>query len=389
MTPRHLLGFSAIAMTLTAYLALCASSAYAQDAYTTGGARLPARAGSFSLKIEPGLAFPLTTPQSRLFDVGGGQSVKAFWALTPFLDIGPSATFIGLPAAEEDSDPGTAWALGASVQLKRPHHAGSNMFSAISPWADLDLLFVQTDGLSRPGLAVGAGLAVPIGKARAFWVGPFVRFFQIMSGERSGFNDDDARILSLGVSLEVSSGVERERLAPISSGSEPITVIKQVVSCPDRDADGLPDSVDRCPDVPGPTDNWGCRQFQKIVVKPDKLELKEKLYFAWDQATLQEVSYPVLDEVVQALNDNKSFRVQVEGHSSSDGPNDHNQSLSEQRAQAVLDYLVAHGIAKERLGSKGFSSSVPMATNATAEGRESNRRVEFVVTFNILDAESN
>ena len=99
-------------------------------------------------------------------------------------------------------------------------------------------------------------------------------------------------------------------------------------------------------------DNWGCRQYEKIVVKPDKLELKEKLYFGWDQATLQEVSHPVLDEVVQALKENKDFRVQVEGHSSSDGTDEHNQTLSEQRAQAVLDYLVAHGVAKERLVSK-------------------------------------
>jgi outer membrane protein OmpA-like peptidoglycan-associated protein len=88
---------------------------------------------------------------------------------------------------------------------------------------------------------------------------------------------------------------------------------------------------------------------------------------------------------VAALQENKSFRVQVEGHSSSDGSDDHNQSLSEQRAQAVLDYLVTHGVAKERLGSRGFSSSVPVDTNKTVEGRENNRRVEFVVNFNIVD----
>ena len=59
----------------------------------------------------------------------------------------------------------------------------------------------------------------------------------------------------------------------------------------------MPDSVVRCPDVVGPSDGWGCPTYQKIVVKPDKLELKEKLYFGWDQANLQEVSFPVLDEV--------------------------------------------------------------------------------------------
>ncbi len=79
------------------------------------------------------------------------------------------------------------------------------------------------------------------------------------------------------------------------------------------------------------------------------------------------------------------FRVQIEGHASSEGGDDHNQTLSEKRAEAVLDYLVAHGIAKERLVSKGFSSSVPVATNLTEAGREQNRRVEFVVHFIILN----
>jgi outer membrane protein OmpA-like peptidoglycan-associated protein len=146
--------------------------------------------------------------------------------------------------------------------------------------------------------------------------------------------------------------------------------------------------VDRCPDVAGPTDNWGCPTYKKIVVQRDKIELKEKIQFAWNQAVLQEVSYPVLDEVAQALKDNKGFRVQVEGHASSEGLDDHNQTLSEQRAAAVLDYLVAHGIAKDRVVSKGFGSSVPVDTNTTIAGREANRRVEFVVNFIILDTGS-
>jgi outer membrane protein OmpA-like peptidoglycan-associated protein len=132
-------------------------------------------------------------------------------------------------------------------------------------------------------------------------------------------------------------------------------------------------------------DNWGCPAYQKLVVKPDKLELKEKLYFAQNQATLQESAYPALDEVVQALKENKGFRVQVEGHASSEGGDERNQTLSEKRAAAVVNYLVAHGIAKDRLVSKGFASSVPADTNATAAGRENNRRVEFVVYFIIVN----
>jgi outer membrane protein OmpA-like peptidoglycan-associated protein len=298
------------------------------------------------------------------------------------MDIGPSATFLALPSETSGGEAGTAWTFGGSLRLRRARNATEEVLS-ISPWVDADVLYVRTGGLNRPGLAAAAGVSIPVGRARLFWVGPFARYSQILQRDRPGFNNNDAKILSLGVSLEVGMGVERRRA--ISVAAEARTITKEIFLCPDRDQDGVPDNVDRCPDVAGPMDNWGCPAYKKIIVQRDKLELKEKLYFAWDQAVLQEVWFPVLDEVVQALNDNKGFRVQVEGHASSEGGDDHNQTLSEQRADAVLSYLVTHGIDKGRLASKGFGSSVPLDTNETIAGRENNRRVEFVVYFTILN----
>jgi outer membrane protein OmpA-like peptidoglycan-associated protein len=349
---------------------------------------MPAQVGDFALKVEPGVAVPLSRPQSQLFKVGGGQTVKALWTLNPYVDVGPSVTFMALPTETAVSNLGTAWTFGGGFRIKRPHHApDDDAFHAISPWTDADLLYVRTGKLNRPGFAVAAGLSAPIGKSRTFWVGPFVRYLHILQGERIGFDNHDAKVLSVGLSFEVGPGVPREQQAV--AAAEVRTVNKETLYCPDRDKDQVMDNVDRCPDVAGPMDNWGCPSYKKLVVKQDKLELKERLYFAWNQAVLQEVSFPVLDEVVQALNDNKSFRVQIEGHTSAEGGNDHNQTLSENRAGAVLDYLVAHGIGKERLVSKGFASSVPADTNATAAGREANRRVEFVVNFIILNDGSN
>jgi len=138
------------------------------------------------------------------------------------------------------------------------------------------------------------------------------------------------------------------------------------------------DDVARWNGIANPT------RYKLLAVKPDRLELKERLYFEWDQAVLMDVSFPVLDEVVQALKDNTDFRVMIEGHASSEGGYDHNMSLSEKLAEAVLAYLASHGIAPERLASKGFSSSVPAASNVTEAGREANRRVEFIVHFAIL-----
>ncbi|MBN2195187.1 MAG: OmpA family protein [Polyangiaceae bacterium] len=365
---------------------LSASAARGEELTTDGPERVPARAGTFTVKVEPGLAFPLTRPQSRLFDMGGSQTVKALWTLKPYLDLGPSVTVLALPAEAASREAGAAWTFGGGVRFKRPHHAPDrDAFYAISPWADADLLYVRTGELDRPGFAAAVGLSVPVGAARAVWIGPFLRYFQILQGTRSGYDDRDAKLLSLGLSLEVGSAVERERHTVVTDPVETRRVHPDPILCPDRDQDGISDHIDRCPDVAGPIENWGCRSYEKVVVRPDKLELKERLYFAWDQTTLLEDSFPVLDDVVRALNDNRGFRVKVEGHASSEGTDSHNQTLSEQRAEAVLDYLVAHGVAKDRLVSKGFSSSVPADTNETAAGRENNRRVEFVVNFIIID----
>ncbi len=368
MSQRSRFSLSTLAVT-GASLLLLAPFARADEASPPGPHLMPAWAGRLALTAEPGVAFPLTEPQSQLFDTGGGGTLKVLWSLSRHMRVGPSATFILLPSELSGDESGRAWAFGGSLRLQRPHASAEvGALRAISPWVDADALYVRTGGLDRAGFAAAAGLAIPIGAARAFWVGPFVRYFQILQFERTGFDNRDAKILSVGISLEVGSGVRR--------------------ACSDRDGDGVGDGQDRCPDVAGPSESWGCPPYEKVVVKPDMLELKEKLYFAWDQAVIEEASFPVLDEVAQALKDNAGFRVQVEGHASSEGGDEHNQTLSERRAEAVLDYLVARGIAKERLVSKGFSSSVPAASNVTEAGREQNRRVEFVVHFIILDDRS-
>jgi len=385
MTRRTLRAYSAKAtLTVVALLPL-APSAQASEAETSGSSPRPVQIGDFALKVEPGVAFPLTHPQSQIFKTGGGETIKALWTLNKYLDVGPSATYLALPAETALNEAGTAWAFGGGLRVKRPHDVSDHdRFYAISPWVDVDALYVRTGGLNRAGFSAAAGLSVPLGGARVFWLGPFVRYLHILQiPNRDGFDNHDAKIMSVGVSLEVGSGVQRER--EVVAAAEVRTIYKETFSCPDRDNDGIPDNVDRCPDVAGPMDSWGCPTYKKLVVGRDKLELKEKIYFAWDQAVLQDVSFPVLDEVVQALKDNRSFRVQIEGHTSSEGNDDHNQTLSEKRAEAVLAYLTEHGIGKERLVSAGFASSVPIDTNATIAGRENNRRVEFVVHFTILN----
>jgi len=346
-----------------------------------------AGAVDLSLKLEPGLAVPLSAPQSRIYDVGGSESLKLLFGLTPYLDIGPTASFTLLPASEAQAESGIVWGLGGGIRIKRPWN--SQGFYGISPWFDADLLYMRTGDLNRPGFDAAVGLAVPVGETRNLWIGPFVRYMQTLQAVREGFDNRDAKILILGVSFEVGSGIRRERATEESPvATREVIVTREVASCPDSDHDGLLDSVDRCPEVVGSIETWGCPKYDKVVVEKDKLELREKVYFAFDQAKIEERSFPVLDEVVKALQDNKGFKVQVEGHTDSSGLEGHNQTLSEKRAAAVVDYIVAHGVPRDRVTSKGFSSSVPTDTNDTVNGRENNRRVEFIVRFTILNAGS-
>ncbi|MBI3475167.1 MAG: OmpA family protein [Acidobacteria bacterium] len=80
----------------------------------------------------------------------------------------------------------------------------------------------------------------------------------------------------------------------------------------------------------------------------------------------------------------QGLRLQVEGHTDSIGTDEYNRRLSEQRAEAVRDYLVAQGISSEAITSSGFGKSEPVASNDTPEGRQQNRRVELVVSGNAI-----
>lgn len=91
-------------------------------------------------------------------------------------------------------------------------------------------------------------------------------------------------------------------------------------------------------------------------------------------------SIPILDEAVAVLAAFPNVRVEIAGHTDSDGSAAANLALSQARADAVLEYLVDHGIAAERLTAVGYGETQPIADNATPEGKAQNRRIEFIIT---------
>jgi len=104
------------------------------------------------------------------------------------------------------------------------------------------------------------------------------------------------------------------------------------------------------------------------------------IHFDVDKSTIKPESVPIVDEIVKLLDSNPGLKIRIEGHTDNTGETAHNQTLSENRAAAVYGALLAKGIAANRLASKGYGASRPIASNDTEEGRAQNRRVVIVKT---------
>lgn len=101
--------------------------------------------------------------------------------------------------------------------------------------------------------------------------------------------------------------------------------------------------------------------------------------FEFDSSVLKTESYAVLDNIVREMQKDPSVKFIINGHSSVEGTAEYNQSLSEDRANAVKLYIVNAGLPSENLIATGFGASKPVASNDTESGREQNRRVEISV----------
>ncbi|MBO6879392.1 OmpA family protein [Winogradskyella sp.] len=182
--------------------------------------------------------------------------------------------------------------------------------------------------------------------------------------------------------------------------------LKSLMGCPDADGDGVADGDDNCPNEAGPAANNGCpwpdTDGDGILDKDDKCpneagtaanngcpevkptaEVMEELnsyartiLFNVGKASFRQETDQVLQAMVAIFKDYPKANFTIEGHTDSSGSASMNQALSERRANAVRDYLIANGIDADRLVAKGFGEDNPIATNKTRAGRKENRRVE-------------
>ena len=149
----------------------------------------------------------------------------------------------------------------------------------------------------------------------------------------------------------------------------------------DSDGDGVSDKFDKCPGTPAGTvvDGSGCP-----IKFPEPQELTDgtsseyyaPIQFEFDSSVLKTESYSTLDKLAKELKDNNAS-VTLDGYASAEGTEAYNLNLSNDRANAVKQYLVNAGVAASNVSASGYGEDNPVASNDTEEGRVQNRRVEI------------
>jgi outer membrane protein OmpA-like peptidoglycan-associated protein/opacity protein-like surface antigen len=154
----------------------------------------------------------------------------------------------------------------------------------------------------------------------------------------------------------------------------------------DKDNDGIPDSIDDCPETPGGLEMRGCPTDIIIDITPaEKAALEAAIYgvqFETGKSTLLTTSYPILDKIVELMMKHPAYGLKIKGHTDNSGDDALNQKLSEARATACFNYLSEKGVSAARMTAQGYGETSPVADNGTPEGRTKNRRVEFELTAN-------
>lgn len=156
--------------------------------------------------------------------------------------------------------------------------------------------------------------------------------------------------------------------------------------CPmDSDKDGVMDGIDQCPgtDEQWAVDDKGCpipvnETYQQFL---DSKSVDVAVQFESGKANILGASEDDLNKVGEVLKDWPQAKVEIGGHTDSQGADKFNKTLSENRAKSVKDWLTSHypSINGGNLSTKGYGESKPVASNDTAEGRAQNRRVSFTL----------
>ena len=153
----------------------------------------------------------------------------------------------------------------------------------------------------------------------------------------------------------------------------------------DSDGDGVPDSQDRCPNTPAAhkVDAQGCTIYTEKMDRVGDVDIEVR--FAFDSAVVSPEGRTEVNQLAAFMKRFPEAVVFIEGHASNIGNPDYNMRLSERRAKAIADLLVAQGIETSRITSKGFGVTQPRVQGNTREAHRANQRIEAKVTAKVKE----
>jgi len=323
-----------------------------------------------------------------------GSTTRIYWATSGGMRTRPSER---LPAILP-SRVGTAIALGLAAGFYAD--ARQRLAFGIEVIADLTV-----SGGSRPfdpRGTIGQSFVTANFRPRG---GPLEVGAALGPGFGQGPGSSDFRVLAMvGLAFEQAAPLTDEDGDGVPDRVDACLDLRGVPSsdpllhgCPaapiDRDGDGIPDENDACPTVPGESTRvkatHGCPVLPDSEEAPEPpatklaqqaIVLSQQVQFETGTAVLRPESDRVLSEVARVLTDHPEVElVEVQGHTDEVGTPDYNRQLGQSRAASVVNWLVQHGIKRERLTPKGYGSDRPIADNTSEEGRKKNRRVEFKI----------
>jgi OmpA-OmpF porin, OOP family len=317
-----------------------------------------------------------------------GSTTRIYWITSGGVRTRPAER---LPALLP-SRVGTAIALGLAAGF----YADARQALAFGMEVISDLTVGGDTRLFDPRGTVGQLLVTANFRPRA---GPFELGAALGPGFGQGPGSSDFRVLAMiGLAFEQAAPPTDEDGDGVPDKVDACLDLRGVPSpdpllngCPaapvDRDGDGIPDENDACPTVPGESTRVKATHGCPILSEPpatklaqQAIVLSQQVQFETGTAVLRPESDRVLSEVARILADHPEVELlEVQGHTDEVGTPDYNRQLGQSRATSVVDWLVQHGVKRERLAPKGYGSDRPIADNTSEEGRQKNRRVEFKI----------
>jgi OmpA-OmpF porin, OOP family len=399
------------------------------DPHVVLRARVLGNADGFALGVGARASLPLSTetyagapgPQLSAFASAGQHSASAFSAFTAGFSWREGQTLPGILPTRIGSSLDLALAggftldrarttrLGPELALRATVGNGATLFDPRSSLAEL-LLHLQHRLLGGP-FEVGVAFGPSVGRAPG--AADYRALLSVVLSPEEPVPPPDADDDRVPDEADMCPSLPGERsedpmmhgcpavpsdadgdgvpdtidACPRTSG-EP-SLQKRLHGCPkplDRDQDTIIDADDACPDQPGvesrePAQRGCPRPPPQVALEEHQISISEQVQFETGTALIQGDSSALLQQVAELLKAHPEIEsCEVAGHTDDTGTPAANLQLSEARARAVMDWLVAHGVEAKRLSARGYGESRPIADNATEAGRASNRRVELRIT---------